>query len=60
MKNKITPKEARQMADPECLVCGGTGMVETTCINPDSHQEERDGEERCVCTLPDYEDLGVE
>lgn len=60
MKKDFTKEEAKKMADPECQICEGEGVVGTTWNNPDSHQEEPDGEERCICTLPDYKDLGVE
>lgn len=43
-------------ANPICDVCEGTGIVATTTLDPDSHEYVPDGDEPCICTLPDEDD----
>ena len=43
-----------------CEFCQGTGYVATTWTNPETHLEEPDGEEVCVCRLPQEDEEIIE
>jgi len=43
-----------------CSMCLGTGMVDVTGTDPDSHMLEVVGERKCLCMLPDPDDYQEE
>lgn len=43
-----------------CTMCLGTGMVDITGTDPDSHMLEVVGERKCLCMLPDPDDYQEE
>ncbi len=39
-----------------CTFCQGTGKIATYWTNPDTHMQEPDGEEDCVCQFAEEYD----
>ncbi len=48
--------EQDRKGEETCEICKGTGTVATYWTNPETHQWEPDGEDDCVCQLPDEYD----